>query len=196
MKLFVCVFLLAFVFVSFAYAERADRDKPVHLEADRATVEDVNLANSNRVSIFTGNVIMTQGTLRIEADKVIMNEGRNGFRNATAFGELAYFRQKREGLDEYIEGWGKRIKFDNIADKLELLRKARLKRGQDEVQGDYISYEMNSEFFQVIGSNERGVETGSDNRVRAVIQPKSKNKAPKVETAPPSLKPESKPVKP
>lgn len=183
-------------FVQSVFAEKADRDKPVHLEADRATVEDVNLANANRVSVFTGNVIMTQGTLRIEADKVIMKEDTNGFRNATAFGDLVRFRQKRDGMDEYIEGWSKRVEFDNTTDKLELFRQARLKRGLDEVKGDYISYEMNSEFFQVIGSNERGVETGADNRVRAVIQPKSKNQTPKTSTNIPMLKPESKPIKP
>ncbi len=175
MKMFSIMLVLGLLFTDTALAERADRDKPVHLEADRATVEDVNKKNSSRVSVFTGNVIMTQGTLRIQADKVIMKEDINGFRHATAFGNLVSFRQKRDGLDEYIEGWSKRVEFDNATDKIELFRKAHLKRGVDEVKGDYISYEMNSEFFQVIGSNERGVETGPDNRVRAVIQPKKKS---------------------
>tara|TARA_R110002073_G_scaffold332426_3_gene518513 strand:- start:3230 stop:3805 length:576 start_codon:yes stop_codon:yes gene_type:complete len=174
-KMFSIMLVLGLLFTDTVLAERADRDKPVHLEADRATVEDVNKKNSSRVSVFTGNVIMTQGTLRIKADKVIMKEDINGFRHATAFGNLVSFRQKRDGLDEYIEGWSKRVEFDNATDKIELFRKAHLKRGVDEVKGDYISYEMNSEFFQVIGSNERGVETGPDNRVRAVIQPKKKS---------------------
>lgn len=156
-------------------AERADRDKPVYLEADRATVEDVNRKESSRVSIFTGNVILTQGTMRISADKVIMKEDLNGFRQATAVGDLVSFRQKRDGLDEYVEGWSQRVEYDSKADKIELFRQARLKRGSDEVQGDYISYDMNSEFFQVIGSKERGDEAGTDKRVRITIQPKNKS---------------------
>ncbi len=160
-----------------AIAERADRNKPVNLEADRATVEDVNRKDESRVSIFTGNVVLTQGTLRITADKVIMKEDTKGFRYATATGDLVTFRQKRDGLDEYVEGWSKRVEYDNKTDKIELFRQARLKRGTDEVKGDYISYDMNSEFFQVIGSNERGVETEGDNRVRVTIQPKDKNKS-------------------
>ena len=58
-------------------------------------------------------------------------------------------------------------------DKIELFRQARLKRGSDEVQGDYISYDMKTEFFKVIGSKERGDETGPDKRVRITIQPKN-----------------------
>ncbi|MDR4520740.1 MAG: lipopolysaccharide transport periplasmic protein LptA [Nitrosomonas sp.] len=171
---FILVSLFAFI-TGDATAERADRDKPVYLEADRATVEDVKRKDSMRVSIFTGNVILTQGTLRITADKVVLKEDINGFRYATATGDLVTFRQKRDGVDEYIEGWSKRVEYDNKSDKIELFRQARLKRGEDEVKGDYISYNMNSEFFQVIGSNERGVETGADNRVRIIFQPKNKS---------------------
>lgn len=156
-------------------AERADRNKPVYLEADRATVEDVNRKEASRVSIFTGNVVLTQGTMRISADKVIMKEDLNGFRYATATGDLVSFRQKRDGLDEYVEGWSERAEYDSKTDKIELFRQARLKRGSDEVQGDYISYDMTSEFFKVIGSTERGVETGPNKRVRITIQPKNKS---------------------
>ncbi len=173
--LYIFLILLFILIAGNTAAERADRDKPIYLEADRATVEDIKRKDSTRVSIFTGNVIMTQGTLRITADKVVLKEDISGFRHATATGNLVTFRQKRDGVDEYIEGWSKRVEYDNKSDKIELFRQARLKRGEDEVKGDYISYNMTSEFFQVIGSNERGVETGADNRVRIIFQPKNKS---------------------
>ena len=175
MKLIIAMGLLGLCFTQSVWAERADREKPIHLEADRATVEDVNRKESNRVSVFTGNVILTQGTLRISADKVIMKEDLHGFRYATAIGDLVSFRQKRDGLNEYVEGWSQRAEYDSKTEKIELFRQARLKRGSDEVQGDYISYDMNSEFFKVIGSKERGDETGPDKRVRITIQPKNKS---------------------
>ncbi|MDP1557984.1 MAG: lipopolysaccharide transport periplasmic protein LptA [Nitrosomonas sp.] len=175
MRLLTVVLLSGILLTGNVLAERADRDKPIHLEADRATVEDVNRKDGSRISIFTGNVILTQGTLIIRAEKVVMKEDENGFRYATALGDLVSFRQKRDGLDEYIEGWSERVEFDNKTDELELFRKAHLKRGQDEVRGDYISYNMSSEFFQVKGSNDRGVESGPDSRVRVVIQPKNKS---------------------
>ena len=181
MKLLITLFLINILCVENVFAERADRDKPIHLEADRATVEDVNSEDMSRISIFTGNVVLTQGTMVIRADKVIMKEDDNGFRYATALGDLVSFRQKRDGLNEYIKGWSRRVEFDNKTDQLELFRQARLKGGQDEVKGDYISYNMTSEFFQVKGSNERGVESGPDSRVRIVIQPKNKADEPDTE---------------
>jgi len=175
MKLIIAIGLFGLCFTQFVWAERGDREKPIYLEADRATVEDVNRKESNRVSVFTGNVILTQGTLRISADKVIMKEDLHGFRYATAIGDLVSFRQKRDGLNEYVEGWSQRAEYDSKTDKIELFRQARLKRGSDEVQGDYISYDMKTEFFKVIGSKERGDETGPDKRVRITIQPKNKS---------------------
>lgn len=175
MKLQVIAILLSLFSANIVLAEKADRDKPIHLEADRATVEDVKRKDANRISIFTGNVKFTQGTLIIRAEKVILKEDIDGLRYVTALGNLVSFRQKRDGLDEYIEGWSKRVEFDNNTDKIELFREAHLKRGEDEVQGDYISYNTTSEFFEVIGSKERGDETGPDSRVRVVIQPKNKS---------------------
>lgn len=154
-----------------ALAERADRDKPVHLEADKATVQD-----ANKLATFIGNVVLTQGTLTIRADKMTVKEDANGFQYATAFGNLASFRQKRDGMDEYVEGWSERMEYDGKADKVQLFKKARLRRGHDEVHGEYISYDAVNEFFQVNGSNETGAstQTHSEGRVRAVIQPKKK----------------------
>jgi lipopolysaccharide export system protein LptA len=164
--------LLGVALAGSALAERADRDRPVHLEADRATVQD-----ANKLATFTGNVVLTQGTLVIRADKMTVKEDANGFQQATAFGNLASFRQKRDGRDEYVEGWSERMEYDGKADKVQLFKKARLRRGQDEVHGDYISYDAVNEFFQVNGSGETSTQTHSEGRVRAVIQPKKKSDA-------------------
>lgn len=166
------IFFLGVLSVGSVQAERADSDKPVHLESDRATVENTGRSNSNdRISVFTGNVVLTQGTLVIRSDKMVIRENANGFQNVTAYGNLASFRQKRDGMDEYIEGWGERMEYDSAADKVELFNRARLKRGLDEVHGDYISYNATTEFFQV----NNGIKTKSNSRVHAVIQPKKKN---------------------
>lgn len=175
MRKILAISVLSLLLAHPASAERGDRKKPIYLEADRATVEDVNRKEGSRTSIFTGNVVLTQGTLRITADKMIMKEDAQGFRHATATGNLVTFRQKRDGVDEYVEGWSERADYDSKTDKIELFRQARLKRGTDEVLGDYISYDMNSEFFQVKGSKERGMDAGPDKRVRITIQPKDKS---------------------
>lgn len=161
-------------FSATALAERADRDKPIHLEADHATVEDYKQRGEFRTSIFTGNVILTQGTLILRADKIIMKEDVTGYRHATAHGNLVSYRQKRDGVNEYVEAWSRRAEYDNKTDKIELFGSARLKRGTDEVEGDYISYDITSDFFQVFGQPQPENDKNSDHRVRAVIQPKAK----------------------
>lgn len=169
-KNLVCL-LLILLMPAAALAEQADRDKPINLEADTVTVDD-----ATKISTYQGNVQLTQGTLLIRADKLVVKEDANGLQHGTAYGNPASFKQKREGLDEYVEGYGQRIEYDGKNDKVELFTQARMKRNQDEVRGNYISYDAKTEFFQVLGGGKEAAAPGKGKgRVRAVIQPKTKN---------------------
>lgn len=169
-----------------AYAEKADREKPIHLESDRVTVDE-----AKQIAVFEGNVVLTQGTLTIRGDRMQVRQDDEGFRHGTTWGNLAYFRQKREGVDEYIEGWAERIEYDGRADKVQMFNRAMMKRGQDEVRGSYISYDSVSEFFQVIGGGTKAATAGNpQGRVRAILQPKPKDKP--APGAPVSLTPSDK----
>ena len=167
-------------------AERADRDKPINLEADRVTIDD-----AKKVSVFEGNVVLTQGTTMLKADRMTVREDAQGFQYAVAYGNLAYFRQKRDGVDEYIEGWAERIEYDGKAERVQLFDQARMKRGADEVRGSYISYDQPTEFYRVVGAQDSTASDHSPGRVRAVIQPKSKDAKdkPKESNPPMKLKP-------
>jgi len=165
-----------------ALAEKTDRDKPVNLEADRVTIDD-----AKQLAIFEGNVVLTQGTLQIRGDRMEVRQDKEGFKQGTTWGNPASFRQKREGYDGYIEGWAERIEYDGRIETMQMFNRAQLKRGQDEVRGNYISYDARIEFFQVTGGAKAAAPNNPEGRVRAVIQPKSKEKPP---AAPPvSLKP-------
>ena len=162
----------AWLFAAAVHAEKADREKPINLEADRVTVDD-----AKQLAVFEGNVVLTQGTLVIRGDRMEVRQDNEGFKHGTAWGKLAHFRQKREGVDEIIEGWAERIEYDGRADKVQMFTRASMKRGQDEVRGDYISYDAATEFYQVIGGGAKAATPNNpDGRVRAVIQPKSKDK--------------------
>jgi lipopolysaccharide export system protein LptA len=153
-----------------AGADKADRTKPIHLEADRVTVDD-----AKQISTFTGNVVLTQGSMVLRGEKMEVRQDKDGFRQGTVWGNLAYFRQKRDGFDELIEAWSERIEYDSRADKVQMFNRAMLKRGQDEVRGSYISYDATSEFFQVIGgANRSAAAAPGEGRVRAIMQPKPK----------------------
>jgi lipopolysaccharide export system protein LptA len=183
LSLFLCLWTaLLLVATPRAHAETADRNKPINLEADTATVDD-----AKKISIYEGNVILTQGTLQIRANKLVVTEDAEGFQLGTAYGNPASFRQKREGYDEYIEGYGLRIEYDSRKELVQLFTQARMKRGLDEARGNYISYDGKTEFFQVLGGKETATPTEPRGRVRTVIQPKKKNAAPAA--GPATLKP-------
>ncbi len=157
-----------------AQAEKADKDKPIDLEADSVTVDD-----AKKISIYTGNVILTQGTLVIRGDKLVVREDINGFQHSTSYGNPTTFKQKMEGKNEYMEGSAQRIEYDGRMDKVQLYTKAWVKRGRDIVHGDYIMYDANAEYAEVIGGGAQAATPATPTgRVRAVIQPKSNPAAP------------------
>jgi len=161
-----CTALLA----PLAHAEKADRDKPVNLEADTVTLDDIK-----KISVYQGNVILSQGTLMLRADRVQVTQNAEGLDKLSAIGRPVAFRQKVDGRDEFIEGFADRIEFDSVSGQLELIGQARLRRGSDELRGAQISYNANTEFYKVVG--QPGAQTPSG-RVRAVIRPKPRPQQP------------------
>jgi lipopolysaccharide export system protein LptA len=151
-----------------ATAEKADREKPIELEADTVTVND-----AKKTSVYTGNVILTQGTLVIRGDKLVVREDNQGFQHSTSYGNPTTFRQKLEGKEEYMQGSAQRIEYDGRMDKVQLYTKAWVKRGDDIVHGDYIMYDANAEYAEVIGGGSQAATPATpQGRVRAIIQPK------------------------
>ena len=163
--------ILVLLFSTVSFAEQADRNQPMHLEADQVTMDD-----AKQISTFTGNVRLSQGTLLILGDKVVVSQDKDGNQHADAYGDTAEFRQKREGLDEYVEGYGKHIEYDTRTEIINFDGKAHLKRNRDEVSGDHITYNTKTEIFKVNG-NDANPEKGSGGRVHVILQPKSKTDA-------------------
>ena len=160
--------VLLLIYMPTCFAELADRNKPLHLESDQVLIDD-----ANKISTFTGNVRLTQGTMLILGDKIIVIQDKDGFRHGTVYGNTATFRQKREGLDEYVEGSGERIEYDTRAEVIDFYAQARVKRGMDDLRGEHITYNIKTEVFQV----NIGVASTADTapkRVHAVLQPKTK----------------------
>jgi lipopolysaccharide export system protein LptA len=163
-------------------AESGDQDKPIKLEADKVTIDD-----AKQVAVFEGNVILRQGSLELRGNRMEVRQDKSGFKYGIAWGKPAYFRQKQDDADEFIEGWADRLEYDGRAESLKMFDHAKVKRGQDEIRGNFISYNAKTQFYEVIGGGPKTGRKGSTGRVHAVIQPKPKTKpAPK---PPLSLKP-------
>jgi lipopolysaccharide export system protein LptA len=162
---------LAAVSTFSAKAEKADREKPTQVEANRMTSDE-----ARRISIFEGGVVLTKGTLQLKAERVVVREDADGFQYATATGDPVRLRQKSDprGAQEgvWIEGEAGRIEIDGKNERIELHGDAHVTRDKDEVRGNDILYDQRSEFFSVSSPKD------APGRVTAVIQPgKPKPKA-------------------
>ena len=180
-----CVGVLVALTASSAWAEKADRTKPMNVESDSLRYDD-----AKQTSVFTGNVVITKGTLVLRADRVEVRQDNEGFQFGTATstgGKRAFFRQKREAGDEWIEGEAESIVYDGRADNVSFRGNANLRRLRgatltDETQGALITYDNTSDVFNVSGGNATSAGNPSG-RVRAVLTPRT---ASPTSTAPPA----------
>jgi lipopolysaccharide export system protein LptA len=147
-----------------ALAETADRSKPVNVEADNVTLDDLK-----KVGVYEGNVILTQGTLTMRADRVEVTQDQNGLKTVLATGNPVSFREKRDRVDEYVEAYAPRVEFDNVKSLLTLSGGAQLRKGEDEIRGNVITYNTQTEFYKVVGEPNA---TSASGRVRVTIRPK------------------------
>lgn len=158
-------------------AERADRNQPLGFAADRASVDE-----ARQLNVLTGSVEITKGTMVVRADRVEVRQNRDGSQSAVASGGAggrSYFRQKREGLDEFIEGEAERIEYDGQADTVRFVGRATMRRlrqttPSDEIFGQTITYNNATGSYQVAGGPDSSAPSG---RVRGVISPRAADPA-------------------
>ncbi|HET8748230.1 MAG TPA: lipopolysaccharide transport periplasmic protein LptA, partial [Ramlibacter sp.] len=177
-----------------AGAERADRNKPMNVEADALRYDDLQ-----QTSVFTGKVVVTKGTIVIRGAKMVVKQDPEGYQFGTVTaepGKRAYFRQKRDGVDEYIEGEGETIEYDGKADRVKFIGRAEMRRLRgaavnDETSGSVITYDNGNDQFTVEGGSVAGATPSNPGgRVRATIAPRPSASAPAAPPAPPaSLRP-------
>jgi lipopolysaccharide export system protein LptA len=157
-----------------AWAEKADRGRPMTLESD----QPCTVSLQKQTSVCSGNVVISQGTLQIRADKLELRETPEGYQMALATGSAAKpatYRQKRDGGDETVEGQAQRIDYDSRAGTLRfegaaVVRRLRGTSVADEIQGQQIVWDSTAESFNVRGGAVTPGNPGG--RVRAVITPR------------------------
>jgi lipopolysaccharide export system protein LptA len=165
-----------------ALAEKADRNKPMNIEADALRYDDLN-----QTSVFTGKVVVTKGSITLRGAKMTVRQDPEGFQFGTITadtGKQAYFRQKRDNVDEYIEGEADKIEYDGRADRVKFLGRAELRRYRganvaDETSGAVITYDNSNDQFSVEGSTAGGAAPANPGgRVRATLAPRGAAAAP------------------
>ena len=163
-----------------ALAEKADRQKPMNVEADNLEHDELK-----QTSVFIGKVLATKGTITMRGDRIEVRQDPDGYQFGVIkplAGQLSFFRQKREGVDEWIEGEAERIDYDGKADRLTLLGRADFRRYRgtvlsDQATGQRIIYENLTDQFTVDGIVGGVKPANGTGRVRAVLTPKPNNEA-------------------
>lgn len=166
-----------------AQAEKADSSKPMNIEADALRHDELA-----QTSVFTGNVVMTKGTIVLRGARLDVRQDPEGYQYGVIkaeAGKRAFFRQKRDtqpGLpEEFIEGEAETIDYDGKADVVKLIGRGEMRRyrgGQlsDEVKGSVIVYNNITDVYTVDGQKTSGGVASSSaspgGRVRAVMAPK------------------------
>ncbi|MCG9032839.1 lipopolysaccharide transport periplasmic protein LptA [Laribacter hongkongensis] len=161
------------------HAEQADRSKPIVIEADRA-----NLDQLKGVTVYEGNVILTQGTARITGNRLVVTEDNAKQQIANVYGNPATFKQRldadKDGKVEWVDGKGQRIEYDSGKDLVRIWDNGRVTRGGDVVTGNYIVYNARTEQFEASGqqAGPNGQPQGKG-RVTVTIQPRQQQQGTK-----------------
>src|SRR5471032_2719560 len=166
------------------HAERADRGKPMSVTSTGENPDVVDLKKHS--AVFVGNVVITQGTLEIHADRVEVSEDPDGQRLGYAFGSAAHpatFRQKRDGEDEYSEGDASRIEYDSAANRVRFVGAAHLRmlKGTvvtDQANAALITYDTATDTIK-LGFGDGAASSASGGRTTVVFTPKAPPPTPK-----------------
>ena len=163
-----------------AQAERGDRYQKPAIESDGGGQVDL----LKQTITFSGNVVITQGSMVIRAGRVEVRELPSGYRVATAFGspgKPATFRQKRDAADETIEGRAERLEYDGKSDTVRFVDNAEVRRLRgaavaDQASGNLITYNGTTERIDVSGGA-RPTAANPTGRVRVVLTPREGSEA-------------------
>lgn len=151
-----------------AWAEKADRDKPINIEADQGMLDQ-----GNQMTVFTGNVVIVQGTLKITGAEVSVKQDDKGNQNMVSKGSPTTMRQKLDDKNEYVTGQANQITYDSKSGVAVLTGNALVTREGDRVKGHVITYNTNTEIYTVKGA--AGSKQGG--RVSVILQPSSTQKS-------------------
>ena len=163
----------------------------MNIEADSLRYDDLK-----QVSVFSGRVVLTKGTIQIRGAQIEVRQDPDGFQFGVVTGtpqSLAFFRQKREGLDEFIEGEGETIEYDGKSDIVRFIRRAEMRRLAgatmvDQVLGSVIVYNNVTEVYTVDGAprSDGAASAAPGGRVRATLAPRNTGAAGAAPAAPAS----------
>ena len=158
-----------------AFALQSDSQQPIQIEADQGVLDQ-----ANQTTTFSGNVIIKQGTLNINATSVTVARNDKGEQTMKANGNPVRFSQTLDDNKGVVKGRGNQVDYASATGVVVLTGNARVERGGDVAEGAVITYNTRTEVYTIAGSAKSGgtKSAAKSGRVSVVIQPSttSKNK--------------------
>lgn len=146
-----------------AFALPEDRNQPIQLEASRGQIDQ-----KTGVSVYEGNVVITQGSMRLTADTVTIYVKDNNFQKMEATGNPTHLNYKPTADKPELQGASKRVEYDVVGAKVIMSGGARLTQGQDSFIGDRVEYDLKDDVVRARGAGDNG-------RIQFTIQPRAQN---------------------
>jgi lipopolysaccharide export system protein LptA len=163
-----CLMLLLGFYSAANFALESDKDQPITIDSNTATYDD-----ASETSIYTGNVISVQGSLRVESDKLVVHF-KDGDADKLIFtGNKARFKQTPKEGDEDITGEALTGEYYPKKNLLVLIEKATVWQGSGTYSSELIEYDSRSSVVKA------GETTSDAKRVHVTLQPKAKDQKPK-----------------
>lgn len=149
-----------------ALALPEDRNQPIQLEASRGQIDQ-----KTGVSTYEGNVVITQGSLRLNGDAVTIHVKDGGVQRMEATGNPVKLRYRPSADKPEILGDSRRVEYDVASSKVVMSGNARLIQGQDSFTGERVEYDLKSDVVRARGAGDNG-------RIQFIIQPRAQDTAP------------------
>lgn len=159
---------------SLALALTGDTEKPIHIESDQQSLD-----MQGNVVTFTGNVVVTQGTIKINADKVVVTRpaGEQGKEIIDGYGNPSTFYQKQDN-GKPVKGHASHMHYELAKDFVVLTGNAWLEQLDSNIKGDKITYLVKEQKMQAFSEKGKRVTTVL---VPAQLQDKNGQAAPEAE---------------
>lgn len=152
-----------------AWALPSDREQPIRIQADSAELDD-----KQGVAVYRGDVIITQGTLKITGDTVTITQTASGDIDVfTSVGNLAYYEQKPAADKEIVKAYGRTIQYFSSNERIVLIDQAKVIQEGNTFEGEKIVYDTQRQIVNAGRATGSNVSTPRP-RIDMIIQPKNK----------------------
>jgi len=183
----IALFALLFSAVSLALPEDAQQQMTI-------LSDSAELDRKAGVVVYKGNVVLTQGTLKIESDRLMILRSGDVVEQAVAEGSPARYQQQIQPGQQLTTAAGQRIDYFATRKQVQIKGNAQLQQEGNQFSGETIIYDITNERVQASSQTNSSEDNNSETttpdkpqRIKVVIQPEAKAPAP----APASTNPEA-----